>query len=121
MYKFISIVFTAFTAFAAHARAGYPTNPIRFALVASAGWCGDAVARLISKRKAPLVEGTFYIDNRPGAGEHLRQTSLRKLRQMATPSAKTSHATPSRTLRPLTGPESPLFFLSLPTISPPAV
>src|SRR2546425_10209307 len=54
--------------FAAHAQADYPSKPIRFVLVASAGGGGDAIARLISERMAPLVKGTFYIDNRPGAG-----------------------------------------------------
>lgn len=55
-------------AFSVAAQADYPSRPIRFVLVASAGGGGDAIARLLAERMAPIVGGSFYIDNKPGAG-----------------------------------------------------
>ena len=55
-------------AFAANAQSDYPNHPIRFVLVSSAGGGGDAIARMISDKMAPMIKGSFFIDNKPGAG-----------------------------------------------------
>ena len=52
----------------AHAQGDYPSKPIRFVLVSSAGSGGDAIGRLLADKMAPIVKGTFVMDNRPGAG-----------------------------------------------------
>ncbi len=45
----------------------YPTRPIRFVLISAAGSGGDTLGRLLADRMAPLIKGTFVVDNKPGA------------------------------------------------------
>ncbi len=52
----------------AQAPADYPNKPIRFVLISAAGSGGDTLGRLLADRMAPLVKGTFVMDNKPGAG-----------------------------------------------------
>jgi len=52
----------------AQAQGGYPEKPIRFVLGTGAGSGADTVARLLADKMGPLLNGTFVIDNRPGAG-----------------------------------------------------
>jgi tripartite-type tricarboxylate transporter receptor subunit TctC len=48
--------------------ADYPAKPIRFILISGAGSGGDTVGRMLAEKMAPLIGGTFFIDNKPGAG-----------------------------------------------------
>lgn len=52
----------------AQAQADYPSKPIRFVSIASPGSGGDAITRLFAERMGPLLKGTFFVDNKPGAG-----------------------------------------------------
>lgn len=45
----------------------YPTRPIRFVLISAAGSGGDALGRLLADKMAPLINGSFVMDNKPGA------------------------------------------------------
>ncbi|MDB5826031.1 MAG: twin-arginine translocation pathway signal [Variovorax sp.] len=45
----------------------YPTRPIRFILISAAGSGGDTLGRLLADKMAPLIKGTFVLDNKPGA------------------------------------------------------
>lgn len=45
----------------------YPTKPIRFVLISAAGSGGDTLGRLLADKMAPLIKGTFVMDNKPGA------------------------------------------------------
>ena len=59
----------ALSMMAAHAQpSDYPAKPIRFVNISSPGSGGDAIARLLAEKMAPIIKGTFFIDNRPGAG-----------------------------------------------------
>ena len=53
---------------AAQAQADYPNRPIRFVTISTAGSGGDAIARLFADKMGPLLKGSFFIDNKPGAG-----------------------------------------------------
>ena len=59
----------ACVAFAAQAQApaDYPSRPIRFVLISAAGSGGDALGRLLADKMAPLIKGSFVMDNKPGA------------------------------------------------------
>jgi tripartite-type tricarboxylate transporter receptor subunit TctC len=46
----------------------WPSRPIRFVSISSAGSGGDTITRLLADRMAPLIKGSFVVDNRPGAG-----------------------------------------------------
>jgi tripartite-type tricarboxylate transporter receptor subunit TctC len=48
--------------------ADYPAKPIRFILISGAGSGGDTVGRMLADKMAPLIGGSFFIDNKPGAG-----------------------------------------------------
>jgi tripartite-type tricarboxylate transporter receptor subunit TctC len=48
--------------------ADYPTKPIRFILISAAGSGGDTLGRLLAEKMGPLLKGSFFIENRPGAG-----------------------------------------------------
>jgi tripartite-type tricarboxylate transporter receptor subunit TctC len=45
----------------------YPNKPIRFLLSSSAGSGGDILGRYLAEKMAPLLKGTIYIENKPGA------------------------------------------------------
>lgn len=45
----------------------YPTKPIRFVLISAAGSGGDTLGRLLADKMAPLIKGSFVMDNKPGA------------------------------------------------------
>lgn len=47
--------------------ADYPTRPIRFVLISAAGSGGDTLGRLLADKMAPLLKGTFVMENKPGA------------------------------------------------------
>ena len=51
----------------AQAPADYPSRPIRFVLISAAGSGGDALGRLLGDKMAPLIKGSFVMDNKPGA------------------------------------------------------
>lgn len=52
----------------APAVADYPSRPIRFNLISAAGSGGDTLGRLLADKMAPIIKGTFVIENKPGAG-----------------------------------------------------
>jgi len=62
----------------AHAQGDYPSKPIRFVLVSSAGSGGDAIGRLLADKMAPLLKASFVVDNRPGAGGALAGDAVAK-------------------------------------------
>ena len=45
----------------------YPNKPIRFVLISAAGSGGDTLGRLLADKMAPLIKGSFVMDNKPGA------------------------------------------------------
>ena len=45
----------------------YPAKPIRFVLISAAGSGGDTLGRLLADKMAPLIKGSFVMDNKPGA------------------------------------------------------
>ena len=51
----------------AQAQADYPSRPIRFVLISAAGSGVDALGRLLGDKMAPLIKGSFVMDNKPGA------------------------------------------------------
>lgn len=59
----------AFTTAQAQAQGAgdYPTRPIRFVLISAAGSGGDTLGRLLADKMAPLIKGSFVMDNKPGA------------------------------------------------------
>ena len=67
-------------AFAAQAQApaDYPTRPIRFVLISAAGSGGDTLGRLLADKMAPLVKGSFVMDNKPGAGGAIATDAVAK-------------------------------------------
>lgn len=52
----------------ARADDAYPSKPIRFVSIASAGGGGDAITRLLADRMAPILDANFVVENKPGAG-----------------------------------------------------
>lgn len=73
MRKFLATTFAATLALAAgqaqaQSAADYPSRPIRFVLISSAGSGGDTIARLLADRMGPLLKGSFVVENKPGAG-----------------------------------------------------
>lgn len=52
----------------AQGAADYPSKPIRFVLISAPGSGGDTLGRLLADKMGPLLKGSFYIDNKPGAG-----------------------------------------------------
>ncbi len=48
--------------------AEWPSKPIRFILISAPGSGGDTLGRLLADRMAPLLKGSFVMDNKPGAG-----------------------------------------------------
>jgi len=47
--------------------ADYPSKPIKFISISAAGSGGDAISRMIADKMAPIIKGTFVIENKPGA------------------------------------------------------
>ena len=45
----------------------YPNKPIRFVLISAAGSGGDTLGRLLADKMAPIIKGSFVMDNKPGA------------------------------------------------------
>lgn len=52
----------------AQTAADYPSKPIRFVLISAPGSGGDTLGRLLADKMGPLLKGSFFIDNKPGAG-----------------------------------------------------
>ena len=52
----------------AQTAADYPSKPIRFILISAAGSGGDTLGRMLADKMAPLLNGTIFIENKPGAG-----------------------------------------------------
>jgi tripartite-type tricarboxylate transporter receptor subunit TctC len=52
----------------AQTAADYPAKPIRFILISAAGSGGDTLGRLLADKMGPLLKGSFFIENKPGAG-----------------------------------------------------
>lgn len=48
--------------------AEWPSKPIRFILISAPGSGGDTLGRLLADRMAPMLKGSFVMDNKPGAG-----------------------------------------------------
>ena len=46
---------------------GYPSRPIKFISISAAGSGGDVLSRMITDKMAPIIKGSFVIENRPGA------------------------------------------------------
>jgi tripartite-type tricarboxylate transporter receptor subunit TctC len=63
-----ALALIACTSALAQATSGYPSRPIRFVLISAPGSGGDTLGRLLADRMAPIIGGTFVMDNRPGAG-----------------------------------------------------
>jgi tripartite-type tricarboxylate transporter receptor subunit TctC len=78
MRSLIVIAVLALTSLSAYAQADYPSKPIRFVLVSSAGSGGDVLARLLAKKMSSLINGTFVIENKPGASGILATDSVAK-------------------------------------------
>ena len=70
MRKFLLVATLAAASLAAHAQGGadYPSRPIKFIVISSAGSGGDTLARLMAENMGGLLKGNFIIENRPGAG-----------------------------------------------------
>lgn len=62
----------------AAAQADYPSKPIRFVMISTAGSGGDALGRFLADRMAPLIKGSFVIDNKPGAGGAIAADAVAK-------------------------------------------
>lgn len=62
----------------AQAQGDYPSKPIRFVNISSAGAGGDAIARMLADRMAPILKGTFVMDNKPGAGGAIAADAVAK-------------------------------------------
>lgn len=54
-------------AFQAQAQA-YPAKPVRVIVPLAAGGTGDTLARLLAEEMGRQLQGTFIVENRPGAG-----------------------------------------------------
>lgn len=67
MRKAITVICGLFMACTAAAQGEYPSRPIRFVSITSAGSGGDAILRMVTDKMAPLVKGTFYIEPKTGA------------------------------------------------------
>src|SRR4051812_21265217 len=60
------------TAFARSATAaGYPDRPVRIIAPFAAGGPSDLLSRLLSVKLAESLGGSFYVENRAGAGSNL--------------------------------------------------
>lgn len=64
----IAVVTTAAFAAQAQTAADYPSKPIRFILISAAGSGGDTLGRMLADKMGPLLKGSFFVDNKPGAG-----------------------------------------------------
>ena len=60
--------------------ASFPIRPIRFVLISAAGSGGDTLARLLAERMGTLLRGSFFIENRPGAGGAIAVDAVAKSR-----------------------------------------
>jgi tripartite-type tricarboxylate transporter receptor subunit TctC len=67
MRSLILAAMLALSPLSARAQADYPSKPIRFVLVSSAGSGGDVLARMLADKMSTTLKGTFVIDNKPGA------------------------------------------------------
>ena len=56
----------------------YPAKPVRIVVASTAGGGDDIVARLIASKLGDLLGQQFIVDNRPGAGGNIGQTSVAK-------------------------------------------
>lgn len=70
MRKIITAVLMATTVSAVQAQPStdYPNKPIRFILISAPGSGGDTLGRLLADKMGPLMQATFVMDNKPGAG-----------------------------------------------------
>jgi tripartite-type tricarboxylate transporter receptor subunit TctC len=57
-------------------QARYPERPIRLVVPFAPGGDGDLMARLWAKYAAPLVDGTFVVENKAGAGGAIGATEV---------------------------------------------
>lgn len=62
----------------AQAPADYPARPIRFISISAPGSGGDTLVRLLADKMAPIVKGTFVVDNKPGASGAIATDLLAK-------------------------------------------
>lgn len=49
----------------------YPARPVRIIVPFSAGGTTDLLARILAERLGPQMNGTFVVENRPGAGGNI--------------------------------------------------
>ena len=58
--------------------ATYPVKPVRVVVASTAGGGDDIVARLLASKLSDLLGQQFIVENRPGAGGNIGQTSVAK-------------------------------------------
>ena len=63
-------------AWSAHAADAYPSRPIRWVVPYGAGGGTDVTARTVAKYWAPLIGGSFVVDNKPGGQTVIGAQSL---------------------------------------------
>ena len=56
----------------------YPVKPVRIVVASTAGGGDDIVARLLASKLSDLLGQQFIVENRPGAGGNIGQTSVAK-------------------------------------------
>lgn len=76
--KKLFVLACALLGFSVQAQDTFPSRPIRFVTVASPGGGGDAIARMLADKMGPLIGGTFYVDNKPGAGGAIAADAVAK-------------------------------------------
>ena len=83
--QFIIAVIAAVCTSAATAADPYPVKPVRIIVATGAGGGDDFVARQVAAKLSDLLGQQFVVENRPGAGGMIGQTSVAKSARMATP------------------------------------
>ena len=58
--------------------ADYPVKPVRFIVATGTGGSDDLVARLVAQKLGEILNQQFIVENRPGAGGMIAQTSVAK-------------------------------------------
>jgi tripartite-type tricarboxylate transporter receptor subunit TctC len=74
----IAAVLAAAGAGAAIAADAFPAKPVRIVVAAGAGSVDDIVARLLTSRLSEVLGQQVYVENRPGAGGMIGQTTVAK-------------------------------------------
>ena len=58
--------------------ADFPSRPIRFVLISSAGSGGDTIGRMLAERMGAVLKAGFVVENKPGAAGALATESVAK-------------------------------------------